>query len=137
MDVQACLLLERARISVMSSVADAPSMIVAHVWLKLKTHIFSTIKITESIETIVTSAASTTTDSEGNHIPDPRSTSPCFFCKFRIAKLSTVKNPSFPFTFRPSTLIIIRIMLKALGHGASVTCWPRRYRDGSLVSESL
>jgi hypothetical protein len=129
--VQACLLLERVRTSVMSSVAGAPSMIVAPVWLRLKTHIILTIKITESIKTI------TATDSEDNHIPGSRSTSPCIFCTFGTAKLSNVSNSLSPFTFGPSISIIIRILSKALGHRASVSYWPRRYRDGPLVFGSL
>lgn len=115
MVVQGCLLLERVRTSVMSSVAGAPSMIVAPVWLRLKTHIILTIKITKSIKTI------TATDSEDNHIPGSRSTSPHLFCAFGTAKLSNVSNSLSSFTFGPSMSIIIRILSKTLGDRASIS----------------
>ena len=72
--MQACLLLEQVRISVMSNVVDALSTIVAHVWLRLRMRIISTIKITESIQASTILATSTTLDYEGHLIPALKST---------------------------------------------------------------
>ena len=122
MIAQVCLLLERVRIFVMSSVADALSTIVVHAWLKLKMHISMTVKVTKPIRTSTISATSITVDFEGHPIPALKSTRLPSRCH-RTATAPEIMQLSSLLTFGNLLSIAIQISRWEAEHhdvGASV-----------------